>query len=150
MLLVGGGADDGLWLGTLAETGSGARPKVWLATDKEQVIAVVGKRGSGKSFTLGVIAEGLGARGESPLARIDNPRSVLLFDPLDVYWTTRFPVAPADNPEADRHYQLAKTAGVAGSTFDVEAWIPGSACLPTDGHCAAMTTYGPFCGIRKS
>ena len=50
------------WLGSLAEVSSGARPKVWLATGKEQVVAVVGKRGSGKSFTLGVIAEGLAAK----------------------------------------------------------------------------------------
>src|SRR5438552_13845274 len=79
-----GGEGDGVWLGSLAETGTGARPKVWLATGKEQVIAVVGKRGSGKSFTLGVIAEGLAANGETALSRHDQPRAVLLLDPLDV------------------------------------------------------------------
>jgi DNA helicase HerA-like ATPase len=121
-----GGEGDGVWLGSLAETGSGARPKVWLATGKEQVIAVVGKRGSGKSFTLGVIAEGLAANGETALSRHDQPRAVLLFDPLDVYWTTRYGVAPTDNAEAERHYQLAKSAGVADATFNVEAWIPGA------------------------
>src|SRR4051794_22574915 len=85
---IGAGREgEGLWLGSLAEVGSGGRPKVWLATGKEQVVAVVGKRGSGKSFTLGVIAEGLAAVGESPLAHSGRPRAVLLFDPLDVYWT---------------------------------------------------------------
>src|SRR5919198_703917 len=78
-----GGAGDGLWLGSLAETGSGGRPKIWLATGKEQVIAVVGKRGSGKSFTLGVIAEGLASGGDGVLGRQSQPRAVLLFDPLD-------------------------------------------------------------------
>ncbi len=53
----GSPSGDGVWLGVLAETGSGTRPRVWLSTTKEQVVAVVGKRGSGKSFTLGVIAE---------------------------------------------------------------------------------------------
>src|ERR1700751_1408874 len=49
---------DGLWIGSLAELVSGKIPQVWLSTAKEQVISIVGKRGSGKSFTLGVVAEG--------------------------------------------------------------------------------------------
>src|SRR6516225_1175319 len=92
-----GGADsDGVWLGTLAETVVGRQPKVWISSSKEHVVAVVGKRGSGKSFTLGVIAEGLAGGQESPLGRQVHPRAVLLFDPLDVYWTTRYAVAPSE------------------------------------------------------
>lgn len=117
---------DGMLLGSLAETVTGKQPQVWLSTSKEQVVAVVGKRGSGKSFTLGVIGEGLGLMGEGPIARQAKPRAVLLFDPLDVYWTTRFPVAPSKNREAQRHFQLAKSAGLSDLSFDVEAWIPGS------------------------
>jgi hypothetical protein len=99
---------------------------VWLATGKEQVVAVVGKRGSGKSFTLGVIAEGLAAKGPNPLAHSQHPRAILLFDPLDVYWTTRYSVVPTENREAERHYQLARSAGVTDVSFNVEAWIPGA------------------------
>ena len=109
MWLGSGGADtDGMWLGTLAETVTGRQPQVWLSTEKEQVVAVVGKRGSGKSFTLGLIAEGLSNGTESLIARQSRPRAVLLFDPLDVYWTTRYSVAPSANEEAQRHYQLAR------------------------------------------
>lgn len=122
-----GGPGDGLWLGSLAETGAGGRPKVWLATGKEQVVAVVGKRGSGKSFTLGVIAEGLAATNGTTLADQSEHRAVLLFDPLDVYWPTRYAVGPSENPEAQRHYQLANSAGVVGAGFMVEAWVPGTA-----------------------
>jgi hypothetical protein len=114
-----------VWLGTLAEAVDGKQPLVWLSTSKEQVVAVVGKRGSGKSFTLGVIVEGLVACGESGIGRQEHPRAVLLFDPLDVYWTTRFPVASSENPEAQRHFEIAKSAGLAGLEFDVETWIPG-------------------------
>jgi uncharacterized protein len=121
-----GGADtDGLWLGVLAETVTGKQPLVWLSTAKEQVVAVVGKRGSGKSFTLGVIAEGLASGVESVLGRQRHPRAVLLFDPLDVYWTTRYAVAPSANAEAQRHYQLAQAAGLPKLDFAVEAWVPG-------------------------
>jgi uncharacterized protein len=124
---------DGVWLGTLAEVGPAKPPKVWLATDKEQVVAVVGKRGSGKSFTLGVIAEGLATQGETPIGRQSSPRAVLLFDPLDVYWTTRYGAAPSENAEAQRHFELAKKAGITGLKFQVEAWVPGmAACRPAD------------------
>ncbi|NGX16022.1 ATP-binding protein [Wenzhouxiangella sp. XN24] len=115
-----------LWLGTLAEATTGSQPKVWLATAKEQVVAVVGKRGSGKSFTLGVIAEGLGVMEGAVLGRQDAPRAVLLFDPLDVYWTTRYSVQPTGNKEVSRHYQMAKSADLLGLGFNVEAWVPGS------------------------
>ena len=121
----GGAGGDGIWLGSLAETVSGKQPQVWLSTSKEQVVAVVGKRGSGKSFTLGAIAEGLGSGTLSVLGRQENPRAVLLFDPLDVYWTTRYAVAPSDNPEAQRHYQLAQSASLPKLDFEVEAWVPG-------------------------
>src|SRR3954468_17733199 len=110
-----GGVGDGDWLGSLAEVGSGARPVVWVATVKEQVVAVVGKRGSGKSFTLGVIAEGLAASSATPhVARQVKPRATLLFDPLDVYWTTRFPVAPTANEEAQRHFEMAEASNLTG------------------------------------
>jgi hypothetical protein len=121
-----GGADsDGIWLGTLAETVVGRQPKVWISSSKEHVVAVVGKRGSGKSFTLGVIAEGLAGGPESPLGRQVHPRAVLLFDPLDVYWTTRYAVAPSENAEAQRHYELAQASGLPRLDFDVQAWVPG-------------------------
>lgn len=99
---------------------------------KEQVVAVVGKRGSGKSFTLGVIAEGLAAVGASELSKGVGSRAVLLFDPLDVYWTTRYAVSSSANPEAERHFQLAKSEGVADVSFNVEAWVPGGSNRRSD------------------
>jgi uncharacterized protein len=122
-----GGTGNGIWLARLAEVSSGSQPKVWLSMAKEQVIAIVGKRGSGKSFTLGVIAEGVAAQQAPSLTQGDSRRAVLLFDPLDVYWTTRHEVAPSENAEAQRHYTMAKSAGVAEGKFNVSAWIPGEA-----------------------
>ncbi|MGC4109611.1 MAG: DUF87 domain-containing protein [Nocardioides sp.] len=116
-----------MYIGSLAETVTGKTPRVWLSTGKEQVTAIVGKRGSGKSFTLGVVLEGLTAGPDSPVGRQVSERAVLLFDPLDIYWTTRLTVAPSDNAEAQRHYGMAKAAGLDGLEFAVDAWIPGVA-----------------------
>lgn len=119
---------DGVWIGTLAELGPLKLPRVWLSTTKEQVVAVVGKRGSGKSYTLGVIAEGLCLSEAAPIvAKQSRRRATLLFDPLDVYWTTRFPVSPSNNEEAQRHFDLAEEAGLSNLGFNVEAWVPGVA-----------------------
>jgi hypothetical protein len=136
-LWIGAGAhvpSDGLWLGTLSETVTGKEPPVWLSTAKEQVLAIVGKRGSGKSFTLGVIAEGLAlATPTRRMARQSRRRAALLFDPLDVYWTTRHPVGQSSNEEAQRHYEMAESVSLIGGKFDVEAWVPGAASgRPTD------------------
>jgi DNA helicase HerA-like ATPase len=118
---------DGIWLGQLGELVPGKTPQVWLSFAKEQVVAVVGKRGSGKSFTLGVVAEGLSLASETPaIATHSTRRAILLFDPLDVYWTTRFSVAPAENREANRHYELANALKLTSASFNVEAWVPGT------------------------
>src|SRR6266576_2839467 len=75
--------NDGIWLGGLAELGSTKPPQIWLSTAKEQVIAIVGKRGSGKSFTLGVVAEGLALSSPAPhVGKQSRARATLLFDPL--------------------------------------------------------------------
>ena len=50
---------SGFYLGLSAEQSPGSPSRIWVSTLKEQVIAITGKRGSGKSFTLGVIAEGM-------------------------------------------------------------------------------------------
>jgi uncharacterized protein len=127
-------AADGLWLGTLAELSGGKLSRIWLSTGKEQVVAVVGKRGSGKSFTLGVIAEGLALTTSNPqIAKHSRSRAALLFDPLDVYWTTRYPIGPSDNAEAARHFELAEASKLTGLSFNVEAWLPGTtSARPSD------------------
>ncbi len=121
-----GSKGDGLWLGQLAELRPGAPPSVWLTTSKEQVVAIVGKRGSGKSFTLGVLCEGLTLNEMPAIVGVQTRRrAVLLFDPLDIYWTTRLSVGPSQNSEANKHYQLAVSAGMQNLSCNVEAWVPG-------------------------
>jgi len=72
-----------------------------------------------------VIAEGLASSAESVIGRQVTPRAVLLFDPLDVYWTTRYPVVASENREAQRHFELAQAAALPETAFDVRAWVPG-------------------------
>jgi DNA helicase HerA-like ATPase len=127
-------ATDGVWLGTLAENVASKTPNVWVTTGKEQVVGLFGKRGSGKSFTLGTLLEGLALKSDAPhVARASRRKAALLFDPLDIYWTTRFPVTSSANAEVRGHFDLAKAWKLAGLEFDVEAWVPGeSSKRPSD------------------
>ncbi|PIN80444.1 hypothetical protein COV11_03965 [Candidatus Woesearchaeota archaeon CG10_big_fil_rev_8_21_14_0_10_30_7] len=60
---------------------------VFLDVNKAHVVFVAGKRGSGKSYSLGVIAEGI-----KYLPKELNKRlSVILLDTMGVYWTMKYP-----------------------------------------------------------
>lgn len=61
--------------------------RVLLDVNKPHVILVCGKRGSGKSYTLGVMTEGI-----SNLPPAIKPNiSTLIFDTLGIYWTMKYP-----------------------------------------------------------
>ncbi len=60
---------------------------VLLDINRPHVILVSGKRGSGKSYTMGVIAEKIS---NLPTNIVDNI-STLIFDTMGIYWTMKFP-----------------------------------------------------------
>lgn len=61
--------------------------KVFLDVNKSHVVFVCGKRGGGKSYTLGVVAEGVS---DLP-AEIKKNLSIILVDTMGVYWTMKYP-----------------------------------------------------------
>ena len=61
--------------------------KVYLDVAKSHVVFVVGKRGSGKSYTMGVIAEGIYDLPEE----IKNNLAVVMLDTMGIYWTMKYP-----------------------------------------------------------
>ena len=54
---------------------------------KSHVVSVFGKRGSGKSYTMGDIAEGM----MSLPSEITRNLSVIMLDTMGIYWTMKFP-----------------------------------------------------------
>ncbi|MGQ0803508.1 MAG: ATP-binding protein [Actinomycetota bacterium] len=82
---VGRGEFEAVYLGKHAETGF---RNAWLDTRGAHVLYVMGKRRSGKSFTLGVLAEGLVA--DSWIRQGSLPQGVLLLDTMNVYLTLPF------------------------------------------------------------
>lgn len=118
-------AAEWVHLGRLAEIGP---PKeVRLDCSMEHVLAIVGKRGSGKSFTLGSFVEGLATREPiTPINHMTKARSALLFDTLNIFQWMTSPVGNAESSSrhvADQARQL-KQWGLGPVELDVDLWVP--------------------------
>lgn len=125
-IVVGDSGDrriDQLYLGKLAEAGGMRR--LWLDISGEQVVAVLGKRGTGKSYTLGVLIEGLASgRGESQLAKLQTPRASLVLDIMDIFWTTQIGLSSVGPPELVKQHSHMTREGLSTGQLAVDVWIP--------------------------
>ncbi len=61
--------------------------KIYMDVAGAHVMFICGKRGSGKSYTMGTIAEGFDLLEEA----IKNNLSVILLDTMGIYWTMKYP-----------------------------------------------------------
>ena len=61
--------------------------KVYLDVAKSHVVFIVGKRGSGKSYTMGVIAEGIYDLPDE----VKKNLAVIMLDTMGIYWTMKYP-----------------------------------------------------------
>jgi uncharacterized protein len=85
---------------------------VYLDVIKSHVVFVCGKRGGGKSYTMGVIAEGMAGL---PV-EIKQNLSVVFFDTMGVYWTMKY----ANRKEEP----ILKEWGLDGKPLDVQIYTP--------------------------
>ena len=60
--------------------------KIWMDVARSHVILVAGKRGSGKSYSLGVIAEEIGNLPKEAARNIAS----LIFDTMGIFWTMKY------------------------------------------------------------
>lgn len=118
---------DRILIGRLAE--SGPRRDVWIDASGEQVIAILGKRGTGKSYSLGLLVEGLSAGpATSPLAptlaHLETPRSALVLDIMDIFWTSTIPLTPIGPPQVKLQHELMSKRGFKTFQPAIDVWIP--------------------------
>ncbi|MFH0867997.1 MAG: DUF87 domain-containing protein [Candidatus Woesearchaeota archaeon] len=86
--------------------------KILMDVAKSHVVFVVGKRGSGKSYTLGVIAESMLDLPEE----IRKNLSIIMLDTMGIYWTMKYP-----NKE-DK--ELLKEWGLEAKPLNVNIFTP--------------------------
>jgi len=114
-----------LFLGRLAEYGR--RYDVKFDATKEKVMAIVGKRGQGKSYTLGSVVEGLcTSESESAIAATSKQRGVLLFDTLNIFQWMNVSVFSTGHQSAEMRNQAAvlQSWELPSVALDVDVWIP--------------------------
>ena len=86
--------------------------EIYLDIVRSHVVFICGKRGSGKSYTMGGIAEGM----------IDLPKeirqniSIVMLDTMGVYWTMKYP--------NHKDEELLKEWGLEGKGLDVTIYTP--------------------------
>ena len=117
-------AKDLAYVGRLNE--QGPLRKVFMDLTPESVVAIFGKRGSGKSYTLGVLAESLCTRKvETSIGRCSRRKAALLLDTLNLFWSIANPfVGPEDNSRFPREIEKMQTWGLTAPELDVSVWIP--------------------------
>ncbi|MBS1266636.1 MAG: DNA double-strand break repair helicase HerA [Candidatus Woesearchaeota archaeon] len=86
--------------------------KVLMDVTSSHVLFICGKRGSGKSYTMGVVAEGMVALPE----KIAKKLSIIMLDTMGIYWTMKFP------NEQDR--ALLEEWGIEPKGLDVQIYTP--------------------------
>jgi len=117
------GTGTRLLLGRLAETG-GLR-KVQFQAGKEFVVLLNGKRGSGKSHTLGVMVEGLCTTANTTsIGDNSDRRAVLLLDPMGNFWTTEHLARPDGPARVRQQYEMLDGWQVKPEPLNVRIWLP--------------------------
>src|SRR5579864_246200 len=125
------GDDTEVYLGHVAETGTPR--KVYFGGSQEFVVMIIGKRGSGKSHTLGTILESLATREQNTsISNLRTRRAALLLDPMGNFWTTAHLVS-REGPEKVRK-QWASLDGwnCKPEDVDVAIWLPAGFKTPND------------------
>jgi energy-coupling factor transporter ATP-binding protein EcfA2 len=86
--------------------------EVYLDVNHSHVVFICGKRGSGKSYTMGALAEGMAML--SPQTRQNI--SVVLLDTMGIYWTMKYP--------NKKDKALLQEWGFAGDGLDITIFTP--------------------------
>ena len=90
---------------------------LWLDTESAHVVYVMGSRRSGKSYTLGTIAEGLSLNNLST-GNVQN--GVLILDTLNLYWNSE-----SESQESERK-NLTKWGLDPESISNIDIYYPTS------------------------
>jgi ABC-type dipeptide/oligopeptide/nickel transport system ATPase component len=85
---------------------------ILLDVNRTHVVFICGKRGSGKSYTMGSIAEGIADLPEE----VKNNICTIIFDTMGVYWTMKFP--------NHKDTELLKKWNLDSKPLDIEVYTP--------------------------
>lgn len=129
-----GEGTENVFLGRLAEAGQLVRVDFDLLLP--HVVAVFGKRGSGKSYTLGSIIEGLCTKeNQTSISTITRRHAALLFDTLGIFQWLGVPLALDSSQKLIREQALAQRGwNIQSEPLEVQVWAPRGVSAPLVQH----------------
>jgi len=115
---------DRVLLGKLNE--AGPHRKVYIDLSRESVTAFFGKRGSGKSYSMGALAEGLCTKEPATsLGACSKRKAVLLLDALNIFWTTANPLTTAtDRERFPSEFNRLRAWDIEPPELNVDVFVP--------------------------
>lgn len=125
--VLGGGDEqekDWIYLGRLAETG--ALVDARFDTARPHVVAIFGKRGSGKSYTMGAMLESYCTREhETSIGCVARDTAVFLLDTLGIFQWTDIALNEGSDSTVLRAQRAAwRGWNLKAEPLDVRVWIP--------------------------
>jgi len=136
-----------LSLGALAEVGP--RRDVVLDLSGEHVVAVVGKRGSGKTHALGVLAEGLldETSAAQSIGRGERGHAVLVLDTLNLFQWVHIGLDQAGGAAAENQRRLLRKWGLEPKEIYPLYWH-AAGTKPALDESRRCTSVRPTCRPR--
>ena len=86
--------------------------KIWMDVARSHVVLIAGKRGSGKSYSLGVIAEELSSLPREEAKNISS----LIFDTMGIFWTMKY--------KNEKDSELLRSWGLESKELPVNIFVP--------------------------
>jgi energy-coupling factor transporter ATP-binding protein EcfA2 len=144
-----------VFLGRLAEAGQLVRVDFDLFLP--HVVAIFGKRGSGKSYTLGSFLEGLCTKeSETTISAITKSHAALLFDTLGIFQWLDVPLSSNSSQKLLHEQALAQKGwDIRSEPLNVQIWTPRGTSSSSRQHkeftinCADFTSsdWGYLFGV---
>ncbi|MEW5848022.1 MAG: DUF87 domain-containing protein [Myxococcota bacterium] len=120
-----------IYLGQIAETGP--QRKLSFGGSQEFVTLILGKRGSGKSHTLGALVEAFATKSDhTSISDFKRRRAVLLLDPMGNFWTTAHVVSSTGPEKVKKQFASLDGWGCKPEDVDVTVWLPAGFRTPND------------------
>jgi len=130
-----GGELQAVFLGKAAEYQL-MRKNAWLDCEGAHAIYVVGKRRSGKTYTLGVIAEGLAS--DTWLRQGERKQAILLIDSMNVFITMPHLVEQTYGSTSLQAQELRRWA-VPRETLNMVLFYPRGSLAPPEGEAREIS-----------
>lgn len=125
---------EAVFIGKMAEYQN--NKNVWLDNQGAHAIYVIGKRRSGKTYTLGVLAESLAS--DNWLRQGDNRQAILLIDTMNVFLTMPHHIHDIYKETNVKLKEMRKW-GLEKETLDVVLYYPKGTERPEEGVSREIT-----------